>query len=111
MAPTRVGKYFHTIETHEDVRTGRRKELFAELDANARIYRAHHAVPKRHLDLVFTFNTKYHSYESVTHLSSNGLYDTRQIMILPLTMLLPWGKIPQLAVIPVIRKPHLRAYK
>ena len=59
MAPARVGKYFHSIEAHEDVRTRRRKKLFAELDANARVYRAHHAVPKRHLVLVLTFNTKH----------------------------------------------------
>ena len=30
----------------------RRKEFFAELDANARVYRAHYAIPKRYLDLV-----------------------------------------------------------
>ena len=56
-----------------------RKELFAELDTNARVYRAHHAVPKRYLDLVKrqTIPGDYTFCGRCTHLASNGLHDTR----------------------------------
>ena len=67
------------------------KELLAQLDANARIHRTHDAVPKRHLDL-----------------PSDGLHDAGQVMVLPLAVLHPRREIAQLAIIPVVREPHLR---
>ena len=43
------------------------------------------------------------------YLASNSLDDARHIMVLNLTVLHPRREPPKLAVIPVIRHPHLRA--
>jgi len=46
-----------------------------------------------------------------SYLASNRLNDSGEIMVLPLTRLLPRSEVPQLAIIPIIGKPHLWAYK
>lgn len=34
--------------------------------------------------------------------------DPREIVVLDLSMLHPWGEVPHLPVVPVVREPHLR---
>ena len=70
------------------------EQLLAQLDSDARIQRAHDAVSKRYLDL-----------------SSDGLHDTGQVMLLPFAGFHPRREIAQFAIIPIVREPHLGAYE
>ena len=41
----------------------------------------------------------------------DGLYDSRKVMVLPLSVFHPRSEIPELTVVPVIREPHLWSNK
>lgn len=94
VAPTRVCENLDTVEAHEDMRARRREQLLAQLNSDTRIHRAHDAVPKRHFDL-----------------SSDGLHDPGQVMILPFAGFHPRREIAQFTIIPIVREPHLGAYE
>lgn len=70
------------------------KQLLTQLDSDARIHSAHDAVSKRYFDL-----------------SSDGLHDTGQVMVLPFAAFHPRREIAQFAIIPVVREPHLGTYE
>ena len=47
----------------------------------------------------------------MSYLSCDRLYHSRQIMILDLSMLLPWSEIAHFPVVSIISKPHLGSYQ
>ena len=47
----------------------------------------------------------------MSYLSCDRLYHSKQIMILDLSMLLPWSEIAHFPVVSIISKPHLGSYQ
>lgn len=112
MTTTGVCKYFNTIQTHANMWALyhslalsmrfendksksfslplRCKQLFACFTANTGISSADNCITKRN-----------------SLLTSNFLYHTRQIVVLDLSLLHPWGKVSQFSVVSIVSEEHL----
>jgi hypothetical protein len=89
------------------------KELFAKFDAYASVKGANNRVSEWHFGLtdgrVQRRQDTYSMWQ--TNLSGNSLDDPRKIMVLPLSVPGPRSEVAELAVITIVRQPHLRPDK
>jgi len=84
-----------------------REKLLTDLNTYTSIHCAHNTVSKRNFDLERISCRRVRTL--ITNLLCDVLNDSREEMILPLSVLHPGSKVPHFTVISIIREPHLRA--